>query len=120
MSRSRDILARFGLEHIDTEWLEECISYVDQNFPGQFEQEFCRQLLYGDLTEFVAISPLFVISEQSKVAISKSIMIQIMDVQEIGLSGQQQVELIEQQKPIPRKTLKLTITDGEQQVVEFE
>jgi hypothetical protein len=115
MSRCIHILARFGLQHIDTEWLDECVSYIDQNFPGQFEQELCRQLLYGDLQEFVAASPLSIISEQSKVAISQPLMVQIVNIQEIGLSGQQQVELIEQQKPIPRKTLKLTINDGEQQ-----
>jgi hypothetical protein len=119
MSRVEEILKDYGMEHIDQNWLEECVGYIRDNFNEISDQEFSRQLLYSDLAELVSYSTLPSIMNQSKVIVNKPLMVQIVDILEIGTSGQEQVELIRLSKPVPRKVLKFILSDGIQRVRDF-
>jgi hypothetical protein len=107
-------LSKYHLVHIDQEWISDCIEYIQSNFSNNQKEEFVRQLLYTDLRAITVKSNL-VMGDTISIP-REGITVQIMDIEEVGISCQEQLEAISQNKPPKRKMLKLLLSDGIEQV----
>ena len=98
------ITSQLHLDNICSEWLQSCIEYVNQQVGQDPDQLLRTQILYSDLSSLVS---------HSSIAPNKKILVQINNIEEIGISKQTLLDSVNNQKlGLPRQMLKLTLTDG--------
>ena len=92
------------LDNICSEWLQSCMEYVNQQVGQDPDQLLRTQILYSDLSSLVS---------HSSIVPNKKILVQINNIEEIGISKTTLLDGVNNQKlGLPRQMLKLTLTDG--------
>lgn len=103
-----DQLATCNLRNIDKVWLQQCMEYLHDS-PNQFE-DIRTQILFGDLADMISRSELPVGKDAYHIA--EPVLLQVLAVREIGCSQQHMLDALAAGKSLPRKMLKITMTDG--------
>ncbi|KAI9009797.1 hypothetical protein BC832DRAFT_387823 [Gaertneriomyces semiglobifer] len=133
-----DLLQQYHI-HLHPDWISQCIAYLSttQSSPNNhaLAQGVLQQVLHSDLANMgVPILPPN-ISEAHNLVLGEthSVFLQLNDIMEVGISANALLEAIQedkpkrgdpqppqQQKPLPRKMLRLTLSDGYQEVLAME
>ncbi|KAJ3188465.1 hypothetical protein HDU85_005617 [Gaertneriomyces sp. JEL0708] len=133
-----DLLQQYHI-HLHPDWISQCIAYLNttQSSPSNhaLAQGVLQQVLHSDLANMGVPTLPPNIDEAHNLVLGDihSVFLQLNDIMEVGISANALLEAIQEdkpkrgdpqppqhQKPLPRKMLRMTLSDGYQEVLAME